>query len=390
MATVTHIIRSHYDPADREQLERETGQRTDTDGAGPSSDPWQTESSFSAHRRIRAPPTFVPATISYDEWGAPIPLPSSKSGAITTASAGAGTESREPAYPSTSSAAWYRTLTAATATKPPRESPIADTSPAQPSSSSSSPRAHKHTKQDWFIHNVLRSDPSLSHTPPGGSGPSAAAPSLADLLARDPPPLPGQSRYTPPVWLHIGPSNKGFGMLQRSGWQEGEGLGAHVARRGNAASSTTASPPVKVEDHGERIDQAHAVIDLTRSDSEVSEDEDVFEEDAVRSDPAETEAATNANGDTSASHMPKSLLTPLPTVLKADRLGIGLKAKTEGPYKQSKKRVTHNAAALAAHIRAAEEMRRKQAEAGRGRRGFSKAHKREEDRRKKMLAYLNE
>jgi len=95
-------------------------------------------------------------------------------------------------------------------------------------------------------------------------------------------------------------------------------------------------------------------------------------------------------GEGSASHMQRSLLTPLPTVLKADRLGVGLKAKTEGPYKQSKKRVTHSAAALAAHIRSAEEMRRNKAIVGRGRRGFAKIHKKEEGRRKALLAYLNE
>ena len=66
------------------------------------------------------------------------------------------------------------------------------------------------------------------------------------------------------------------------------------------------------------------------------------------------------------------------TILKSDRLDIGLKAKTEGPYKQSKKRVTHNQAALASHIRAAEGMRRKRAEVGRGRRGFAKVRRREE------------
>ena len=43
-------------------------------------------------------------------------------------------------------------------------------------------------------------------------------------------------------------------------------------------------------------------------------------------------------------HGGKALLTPLPTVLKPDRLGIGLKAKMVGPYKASQKRVTHNAA----------------------------------------------
>jgi hypothetical protein len=89
-------------------------------------------------------------------------------------------------------------------------------------------------------------------------------------------------------------------------------------------------------------------------------------------------------------HSQKSLLTPIATILKSDRLGIGLKAKTEGPYKQSKKRITHNQAALASHIRAAEELRRKKAEVGRGRRGFAKVRKREEKERKQMLAYLND
>jgi len=96
------------------------------------------------------------------------------------------------------------------------------------------------------------------------------------------------------------------------------------------------------------------------------------------------------NDQASASHAQRTLLTPLPTVLKADRLGIGLKAKTEGPYKQSKKRVTHGVAALAAHIRSAQGMRKKKAAFGKGRRGFAKAHRREEDKRKATLAYLNE
>ena len=163
-------------------------------------------------------------------------------------------------------------------------------------------------------------------------------------------------------------------MLQRSGWNEGEGLGAHVAR---------AEQPVVahiVESGVSDVEMTPEVVDLTLEDSEDAlEDVDVVP-------PSVQTQATEASG----SHMPRSLLAPLPTVLKADRLGIGLKAKTEGPYKRSKKRVTHSAAALAAHIRSAEELRRMKAELGKGKRGFAKVHKREEDRRKSMLAYLNE
>jgi len=173
-------------------------------------------------------------------------------------------------------------------------------------------------------------------------------------------------------------------MLQRSGWNEGEGLGAHVVRaRARRDVDERASSSVKVEEDVADVQSTRKVIDLTLSDSEASED--VFEDYEVIQGSVQTQAYTGE-----ASTMQRSLLAPLPTVLKADRLGIGLKAKTEGPYKRSKKRVTHNATALAAHIRSAEEMRRNKGAVGKGRRGFAKMHKREEDRRKTMLAYLNE
>jgi len=188
-------------------------------------------------------------------------------------------------------------------------------------------------------------------------------------------------------------------MLQRSGWNEGEGLGAHVARPAvntmedcmelsvRQSVSRTNLSSVKVEEMESGTPEVQQVIDLTQSDSD-DESEDGFE--ALRNAVPRRPLPTQTPGASAAPHMQKSLLTPLPTVLKADRLGIGLKAKTEGPYKQSKKRVTYNAAALAVHIRAAEEMRRKKAEVGRGKRAFAKIRKREEDRRKLMLAYLNE
>src|SRR5713101_3606454 len=68
MATVTHYIRSEYDAeADKDRLLRETGQVEDD-----ALDPWQTESSsagFHTSRRLANAPKFVPALLSYDEWG---------------------------------------------------------------------------------------------------------------------------------------------------------------------------------------------------------------------------------------------------------------------------------------------------------------------------------
>ncbi|KIJ64520.1 hypothetical protein HYDPIDRAFT_28460 [Hydnomerulius pinastri MD-312] len=382
MATVTHIIRSHYDPAEREKLEQETGQLSEHE-----SDPWQTESSFSAQRRIRAAPSFVPAEVRYDEWGLPL---QSISGSSAT--------SAEPAQPSSPTADWYRSLVSTAATNP-REPSQPQPRPSSAPTTAEPPKPRKEiiTKNNWFISRALRSEPLTK--------PSSPAPSLADILARDPPPLPTEERYTPPVWLAIGPSNKGFSMLQRSGWNEGEGLGAHVARPLDGEGSLLngdqeeAKPLIsrlasrvklssgKPGEAESSLQGSREVIDLTLSDSD-SESDDGFE--ALHIAVPQRIQQTQPTGESSAPHTQKSLLTPLPTVLKADRLGIGLKAKTEGPYKQSKKRVTHNAAAMAAHIRAAEELRRKKAEVGRGKRGFAKVHKREEDRRKLMLAYLND
>lgn len=84
----------------------------------------------------------------------------------------------------------------------------------------------------------------------------------------------------------------------------------------------------------------------------------------------------------------KALLTPIATVLKSDRLGIGLKAKTVGPYKASQKRVTHNTAALAAHVKAAEESRKRKQVFGRGHKGFERQRRKDEEKRKALLEEL--
>ncbi|KAJ3791213.1 hypothetical protein GGU10DRAFT_338176 [Lentinula aff. detonsa] len=249
--------------------------------------------------------------------------------------------------------------------------------PSRPLNSHSSTATHnKPTKNDWFIQKVLASDTStqLGRT---------SSPSLADMLARNPLPAPNEERFKPPVFLAIGPSNKGFTMLQNSGWNEGEALGQDVVRR-QRIQRNDPSPWVKEEIVEVQVGDGDGditeikkipIIDLTASDSEPetrSEDEGDID---ISVDRQETGR--------------KALLTPLPTVLKSDRLGIGLKAKTAGPYKESVKRVTHNAAALAAHHQRAEEARMRKEKWGRGRRGFARRDKEEQINRRNMISYMN-
>jgi hypothetical protein len=159
--------------------------------------------------------------------------------------------------------------------------------------------------------------------------------------------------------------------------------------------------------------KAHVpMIDLTQSDAE-SDDEGEDEDEDGNDDnidtidendddddylnsraPPPTSSTKKTHTETAPDDDPRAtqtaLLTPLPTVLKSDRLGIGLKAKTEGPYHSSVKRVTHNAAALAAHVKATEDRRRTQRLLGRGRRAFARADRLERERRQNMMAYLSE
>ncbi|KAJ7644215.1 hypothetical protein FB45DRAFT_897246 [Roridomyces roridus] len=314
MATTAFTIYSHYDPADRERLERETGQIPDEQALDPS-EAWEAEANATFKRKLAPPPRFVPA-------GSAIPSP-----AASTSSSKSSSDV----------ASWYKSLTETTSV----------TRPVHVSAGSSTRAARipetQRNKNNWFIMKAITTEPTITTT--------ATPSTLADILARDPPPLPHEQQYSPPVWLAIGPTNKGFEMLQNSGWSEGEALGVG------------SGPRLKKEVTDE-------VIDLTVSDSE---DED----EAIATSP-----------DMEADR--KALVTPLATVLKSDRLGIGLKAKTTGPYRASQKRITHNAAAMLAHTKAAEESRKQKHTNGRGHRAFARQRKAEEATRRRQLAYMNE
>lgn len=230
------------------------------------------------------------------------------------------------------------------------------------------PAVEKPTKNNWFILNALKSqDPPVATQ-------SSSSWTLADLLDRNPPPRPSEAKFTPPVWLAIGPSNKGFNMLERNGWTEGEALGRDVVRQTKKSRQVeTVDVQIGSDDDVWQVKQV-PIIDLTLSDSESDQRE------APPNQPLPDDNSPYAR---------KALLTPISTVLKSDRLGIGLKAKTTGPYKESVKRVTHSAAALAAHTKASEDLKRRKKLHRRGQRGFAKRRREEEDQRRAMVAYLN-
>jgi hypothetical protein len=363
---------------------------------------WQQEVSLISNRRARPPPQFVPATLPYDAW-------------IHNAESSKPDDSSSNNSFGDNLSGWYRSLTSQT-TAAARDTE--DTTKAShttlhlhTSSSSQEPIASpfpkssiRQNKNNWFIMKAMK---AIQLDQPFSSV-ATPAPTLADILARDPPPLPSEGKYTPPVWLEIGPSNRGFGMLQRSGWNEGEPLGPNFPRRkpvkeilpddeiiatskskdkGKGRSKFTSLSCQQTNKMEEALDDEInelrniEVIDLTLSDSD-SDDSSIKVEDGKLED---QEGFTD---DIPSTHGGIALLTPIATRLKSDRLGIGLKAKTLGPYKTSQKRVTHNDAALAAHIRAAEENRRRMKEHGRGRRGHKKQRRIEEEKRKALLASL--
>lgn len=384
MATTAHYIVSDYSPDDRERLEVETGQHV---AEADIANPWLTEKAFGSTKRTRSAPKFVAAVLHYDPWSEETP------GSGPSCSPESRVEdAREP----DSVAGWYRTLARKTASSTPTGSGVtsrADT-PGLPPTIQSISRARKEEverdRDHWFISRALETQARSAECVERST--SATTATLADILSRDPPPLPTEKPFTPPVWIALGPGNKGFEMLTKSGWEEGDALGKHAGRRtglgykGKQQATEETHHFMQVKREPEIVDvDAPEIVDLTLSDDEY--EDDVFIKST--SPPEAHEHVLKDEVDNDMDHNPRALLTPLPTVLKADKLGIGLKAKTTGPYRQSVKRVTHSAAALAAHIKRGEELKKMKKVVGRGRRGHDRMKKRDEEKRRDLLAYLN-
>lgn len=331
-------------------------------------------------------------------------------------------------------ATWYGSLSRRAQANPhnPPAPAASLEAPPEPSSSSCPPIQPTPTLRrgghDWFISRAISQQHAAA--PTSASAPATPRPTLADLLSRNPP--TAAQPFRPPAFLHLGPSNKGWVMLEGQGWSEGEGLGSSAPRSSDRDARSTKRLPIKkgkaagrgspptpalpsqplrertsevLLDHDIVELRRVPVIDLTLSDTEREDvDVDGYYEDEEEGDDDDNDDDRNNDNDIpfpSPSPSPKSppsdpraeptvLLTPLPAVLKSDRLGIGLKAKTEGPYRSSVRRVTHNAAALAAHVRAGEDLRRTQHRFGKGRRAFAREEHLERERRQTMMAYLSE
>ena len=387
MSLVCHTIVSRYTPQQRDPITA-----VDEDG-----DPWQTESSFGPTQRLhsRPAPKFVPAAMEYDEYGMPKVA-----------------KRLEPQFDksrdySMDVSAWYRSLTTRGCVKLEEQPSIAEPlcPPPTASISQSSPRPHAPVQGSHILHPIKHNwfTSSSSHETATHTSKSST---LADLLSRNPPPLPSEPTFTPPVFLTLGPSNKGFRMLQRKGWQEGEGLGSArvegksktglgysraleaAFREGNTGQCKLISQPLP---HAMFLgDAKHEVIDLTLSDLESQQDSIREVVDLTLSDSDEDgKDAGDLPQAPSSQPTPHgtTLLTPIPTTLKADRLGIGLKAIRHS-QKVRAKAVTHTSAALAAHIRSGRETREERARHGRGSRGFARAKRKAERERVDLLAYM--
>lgn len=409
MATVARYIYSHYDPPRKPLLEHHSPDDEDRTGETHNEefDPWLTESAFGAQQRVARAPQFVPAIVSYDEVNDMIGSPT-EAQQLRAMRRGEDVEKEDVA-------GWYRSLarsnTASGKNTPPigaslisSSETLASPSPTTSIAVDANAKQVKPMKNDWFIRRALCDEHQRS------SAPSTPPSTLADILSRDPPAQSKENALRPPVFLTLGPSNRGFGMLERKGWREGEALGPYVARKepatvvegggkekgkgkeravdGEGLAVTEERREVAYGSDGEVSEvRTVEVVDLTLSDSEVSATGD---DESIDTENQHTPSASLAQTLPLLSPSGKALFTPLPTVLKSDRLGIGLKAKTEGPYKQSKKRVTHSQAAMVAHIRAAEEMKKMKKVMGRGSRAFARIAKKEEEKRKRLLASLNE
>jgi hypothetical protein len=392
MATVTHHIYSHYEPPAKRVVDESLHEESEDINRL-----WDKER-LDSHNRLRAPPRFVPASTSFiSSWEAPT------------------VESKHENKAEVDVGGWYRCLNrknaigppasdASTPTSlppiasPPSPSPTTNTTisiTSTPASAVFPPIGSSYTtrKKDWFISSALATEAPPLRVP---------AESLAQMLAREPPPKSTEERFRPPVFLAIGPENIGYGMLQQSGWSEGEVLGSSRRRRKVPTSgrrkqpdvASLSSTSVKLEETEVALDdditeiRRIEVVDLTVS-SDEDEDEEKSEEEMEDeiSDLDDLSYEEPNEGPDISDQI--ALVTPIATVLKVDRLGIGLKAKTEGPHRRSKKRITHGQAALAAHTRNAEDVRRGKKLHGRGRRAFERANKREQLARQDTIQYLN-
>ena len=376
MALNAFTIYSHPEPIKESKIS-DLSPELDEGAQGPSSKPL-----------VRIPNNFVSAKGDYDEFGR---LTGTPEVAIDVNAKDMGSRARI--------GDWYsslqRTQTPATLTSAPRsQSPHTSHSRSTAPTASTSHAAHT---TNWFKPLV----PDLQNTP--------TADSLAEMLKRDPP--DSQNPLIPPVHYALGPQNRGYEMLTKGGWEEGQPLGPTSKRTQRPSSEATSSSYMKKEKWAtltgdmpklvlrDEHDGSTLLVDITNAeedDEEESETSDEEENNGLFSadDPTQEETGMIVDARQDGRSQDKAILTPIPVVLKNDRTGLGLTKK--------KRLVTHSSLALRHHIQQGKLERRNHAtEArqmerdymrgmyGRGKRAYARKAAAEQEKRKRIRELMN-
>ncbi|KAG9027303.1 hypothetical protein FS837_004311, partial [Tulasnella sp. UAMH 9824] len=200
MATQAFRIVSEYDPPKEDSTQ---------DVISLPDDGWSTGHTFGLSKRILHPPKFVRPSGDYDEYGRP-------------KEADDDDEIQIIEHRPSNLGQWYGNLSRthpATAGEVPPPPPRPASAPTEEPASSLRPVQPSSTNLPPFLKNLSRRlEADASTSLPRASSSS----SLPEMLARAPPPLPSEAPFTPPTFTVLGPANKGYSMLERHGWREGQ------------------------------------------------------------------------------------------------------------------------------------------------------------------------
>ncbi|KAG8760339.1 hypothetical protein FRC14_003351 [Serendipita sp. 396] len=337
---------------------------------------------------------FVPARGGYDEFGRPTDITQFSRDAKEPEDGGVGD--------------WYLSLQRSQATKStirrPVDSKLKGKSRLTSSKEESMDSNGSETpiKPNWF-----QSSSNLTLAERDQSS------SLAEMLRRDPP--NPENPLVPPVYYAIGPTNKGYEMLTKGGWEEGQPLGPQSSMKGSSSdigssANSLQTRPVKKKEKWSTLygsmpkllvpKASGTGIDIVDISREVEESESSSsEDDGTRMfAPTTGDKSTPSTGSLPAFRGSRKvdapILTPIAVALKNDRAGLGAEKR--------KRLVTHSALAIQHHMQQGQtnhrnhisEMRRMErghlrGKYGRGKRAYARKAKDEEEKRNRLREYMN-
>jgi hypothetical protein len=352
------------------------------------------------------PPNFVPAFRTYDEYGLPIRAPG-RGGAGCVPAPEESPKTREDI------ASWYRNLTrtnvaAVLETERPEVAQVLTKKPPAPTSAPPTTQSiNKKRKRGWF-------DSSVASVPLASAlHPPTPVPTIADIVTRVSSPSQGEPSSASRNFSVIPPSNRGFSILSKSlGWQEGEGLGRSAKRRHTewahvvqSGVDTVPSAGITTETDQETEDGEEESNDEEECSSGEEDDIPVQLQD-TQHDPngrrlMPTAEHLNNHYTTCPQSNPTppidqgSRITPIPVVLKHDRLGVGaskkrtiLTSNTLARLASDHERRNLSGGAIR-HNETKARHRERREKFGRGRNSYARMQKQETKARERMLEYMN-